>query len=176
MEEEKRRNPKKEHKIGLYEFPRPLYYRNGGMFMSRRSIEVLAKRAGIAMMCLALIFSCFGCSSSSGDGDSQSSDNVQNDSQYSNTQPPKGEDKSTPTNDTAVGLKNIKIDSATAELTDEQKAVIEYFDEDYLSLTDYEFMRRYPNLFQGAQVTVYGAVIKVLRWIATPMSLLFGQM
>ncbi len=128
--------------------------------MSRRSIEVFAKRLGIAMMCLVMIFSCFGCSSGGENG--QSSSNAQNDSQYGNAQAKKSKDKSTPTNDTAVGLKNIKIDSATAELTDEQKAVIEYFDEDYLALTDYEFMRRYPNLFQGAQVTVYGAVIKVL--------------
>lgn len=49
---------------------------------------------------------------------------------------------STPENDTDVGLKNIKIDTAEVNLTDEQKAVLEYFDNDYLPIPSYEFLRR----------------------------------
>ena len=37
---------------------------------------------------------------------------------------------STPKNDTDVGLRNIKIDTAEAKLTDEQKMIIEYFVDD----------------------------------------------
>ena len=69
---------------------------------------------------------------------------------------------STPDNDTDVGLKNIKIDTAEQELTDEQKKVIEYFDGDYLDVPSYEFLRRYPNVFQDAQINVWGTVIKVV--------------
>ncbi len=69
---------------------------------------------------------------------------------------------STPENDTDVGLKNIKIDTAEWTLTDEQKAVLEYFDDDYLAVPSYEFLRRYPNVFQGAQLTVWGTVKKVI--------------
>lgn len=68
----------------------------------------------------------------------------------------------TPENDTGVGLKNIKIDTTDRELTDEQKAVISYFDNDYLYVGDYEFLRRYPNIFQNAQIELYGMVVKVL--------------
>lgn len=68
----------------------------------------------------------------------------------------------TPENDTGIGLKNIKIDTQDRELTDEQKAVITYFDNDYLVVSNYEFLRRYPNIFQDAQVTVDGVVQKVL--------------
>ena len=70
--------------------------------------------------------------------------------------------KSTPQNDTDVGLKNIKIDTADYKLTDVQKTVLKYFDDDYLQVPNYEFLRRYPNVFQGAQLTVWGTVKKVI--------------
>lgn len=71
-------------------------------------------------------------------------------------------DVSTPENDTDIGLKNIKIDSSERDLTDEQKAVVQYFDNDYLTVGSYEFLRRYPNIFQNAQVSVTGMVTKIL--------------
>lgn len=43
---------------------------------------------------------------------------------------------STPENDTDIGLKNIKIDSTEANLTEEQKTVIQYFDNDYIRYKD----------------------------------------
>lgn len=67
-----------------------------------------------------------------------------------------------PENDYADGLKNIKVDSDVYNLTDEQKNLIEYFDCDYLQSTDYEFMRRYPNIFEGAQITTIGMVKKII--------------
>lgn len=70
--------------------------------------------------------------------------------------------ESTPENDTDIGLNNIKIDSKEANLTDSQKAVIQYFDNDYLEIPNYEFLRRYPNVFQDSQVTIYGCVKKVI--------------
>lgn len=62
---------------------------------------------------------------------------------------------STPTNDTDLGLKNVKIDTAEANLTKEQKAVIAYFDSDYFSAPYVEFLRRYPSVFNGAQMQFY---------------------
>ena len=69
---------------------------------------------------------------------------------------------STPENDTDVGLKNIKIDTAEMSLSDEQEAVIKYFDDDYLYVPSYEFLRRYPNVFTGAQLTIWGSIKKVI--------------
>ena len=69
---------------------------------------------------------------------------------------------STPENDTDIGLKNIKIDDTSIDLTEEQKMVLEYFDDDYLTVPSYEFLRRYPDVFDGAQLRIWGTVSKVL--------------
>lgn len=74
---------------------------------------------------------------------------------------------STPEKDTDLGLKNIKIDTPEQELTESQKAVIEYFDNDYLDVPSYEFLRRYPNVFQDTQLTVWGTVKKVISLDST---------
>lgn len=65
-------------------------------------------------------------------------------------------------NDTDVGLRNIKIDTAALSLSESQKEVMEYFDDDYFSVPSYEFLRRYPNVFQGTQMHVWGTVVKVI--------------
>lgn len=65
-------------------------------------------------------------------------------------------------NDTDTGLRNIKIDTAEAKLSAEQKMIIEYFDEDYLTVPEYEFLRRYPNVYSEAQLRLGGTVKKVL--------------
>lgn len=69
---------------------------------------------------------------------------------------------STPENDTDLGLKNIKIDAADVVLTEEQTAVLEYFDTDYLEYPNYEFLRRYPVIFEGAQLHLWGSVKKII--------------
>ena len=65
-------------------------------------------------------------------------------------------------NDTLIGLKNIKIDTKDRELSESEKAVITYFDNDYLLVTNYDFLRRYPNIFQDTQISVKGEVKKVV--------------
>lgn len=67
-----------------------------------------------------------------------------------------------PLNDRDFGLKNVKIDSSDQNLTEEQKLVLQYFDDDYLFIPDYEFIRRYPDIFEDAQVTIRGSVSQVL--------------
>ena len=64
--------------------------------------------------------------------------------------------------DTDIGLRNIKIDTAQAELSEVQKMILAYFDEDYLTVPNYEFLRRYPNVYAGAQLNIGGFVKKVL--------------
>lgn len=39
---------------------------------------------------------------------------------------------------------------------------MEYFDDDYLTVPSYEFLRRYPDVFDGAQLCIWGTVKKVL--------------
>lgn len=75
-------------------------------------------------------------------------------------------------NDLELGLRNIKINDEEMELTEQQKAVISYFDNDYLGFPDYEFLRRYPNIFQDAQITAYGKVLKVISMDSNSYELL----
>lgn len=69
---------------------------------------------------------------------------------------------STPDNDTDIGLKTVKVDWAESKMTDEQKNVLKYFDNDYLDAYDYEFLRRYPQVFDNAQVAMSGTIKKVI--------------
>lgn len=65
-------------------------------------------------------------------------------------------------NDFDIGLRNIKIDNDELNLTDEQKTVISYFDEDYLDFPDYDSLRKYPTIFENAQISAFGKVLKVI--------------
>ena len=69
---------------------------------------------------------------------------------------------STPQNDTDIGLKNVKIDTAQAELTDEQKVILNYFDSDYLDVPDAEFLQRYPKVYSGTNVHLDADVVRIL--------------
>lgn len=74
---------------------------------------------------------------------------------------------STPENDTDMGLRGIKVDTAEYALTDEQKAVIEYFDNDYFFIdndTGYEFLQRYPQVYEGSQIELMGIIKKVISY------------
>jgi hypothetical protein len=105
-----------------------------------------------------------GCSSSGGSTQTDNSGSAptkENDSSNQDVTPT-ATVVSTPENDSEVGLKNIKIDTTERELTDQQKAVITYFDNDYLEVPSYEFLRRYPTIFQDAQIEFYGMVVKVI--------------
>lgn len=127
------------------------------------------KKLGALLLALVLLFSVFtGCSSSGeaisggGSGDVPAESGNASVAPGDEVEPINSVSVCTPENDMGIGLKNIKIDTTDRELTDEQKAVIAYFDNDYLSITDYEFLRRYPTIFQNAQIELYGMVVKVL--------------
>ena len=59
-----------------------------------------------------------------------------------------------------VGLKNVKVDSSS-DLTEAQKIVLQYYDNDYLAL-NYEAMARYPTVYEGAQLAFHGIVEKII--------------
>lgn len=73
--------------------------------------------------------------------------------------------------DTELGLSNVKI-NGDIDLSEEQKLVLQYFDEDYLLINDYEFMKRYPQIFEGAQIKTTGTVKKVLESTDTDYKIL----
>ena len=64
--------------------------------------------------------------------------------------------------DTEVGLKNIKVDSNNT-MTEDQKVVAQYFDNDYIDITNYEFLARYPSIFENAQICFSGTVKKIIK-------------
>lgn len=70
---------------------------------------------------------------------------------------------STAENDRDLGLKFTKIDNNSINLTDDQKAILEYFDYDYLDATNYEFLQRYPQVFKGTQIFTSGKVEKIIK-------------
>lgn len=66
--------------------------------------------------------------------------------------------------DHGLGLKLTKVQD-TEGLTEQQQKVVQYFDDDYIALSDihaYEFLKRYPDVFKGAQIQVTGTVKKVI--------------
>lgn len=114
------------------------------------------------LLCLAIVFSIAGCSSKTLDNAHESSTISVNTDNESSNLPTNASSDSSPENDTDVGLKVIKIDSQDSNLTEDQKAVVEYFDTDYLEIYNYEAMRRYPQIFDGTQINVTGIVLKVI--------------
>ena len=127
------------------------------------------KNIRLTLVCLLLasmLFSVAGCSSNNSDtgdtGDVNTSGETVSPPEISHGGSTVAPTTGTPENDTATGLKVIKIDTTGASLTDEQKAVVEYFDADYLINFDYEAIRRYPQIFDGSQVNVSGSVLKVV--------------
>lgn len=78
-----------------------------------------------------------------------------------------------PKNDTGITVENssisfanMKIDNKKLNLTDEQIAVLKYFDNDYFCPTfcDYDGLQKFPDVYKGAQVnmgTTY--VTKILK-------------
>ena len=132
------------------------------------------KKKIVALVLTGVVLCTAGC------GGQKQQDVISNPSQVVDTTPNAGQEltkeqkeaqeafaNSTAENDTDVGLKNIKIDTADYSLTDEQKAVLAYFDNDYLSVAEYvggyEHIRRYPQVFDGAQLQLDGIVKKVVN-------------
>lgn len=74
----------------------------------------------------------------------------------------KKEDNSSPSNDLDLGLKSVKIDNVEEELTEQQKVVLQYFDNDYIDANNYEFLMRYPQIYEGSQIKFHGEVVKII--------------
>ena len=67
-------------------------------------------------------------------------------------------------NDTDIGLKNIKFDTARGDLSDAEKMVAEYFNKDYLFVNSIEALQRYNKIFDDALIQGYVAVDKVISY------------
>ncbi|MBR2937297.1 MAG: hypothetical protein IKB80_02215 [Oscillospiraceae bacterium] len=131
-------------------------------------MNIITKKTLVLLLAFILLFTC-GCGKKNNDSTKPTSNLSKPDINADNIpiETASSEEKeafanSTPKNDTDVGLRNIKIDTAEAKLTDEQKMIIEYFDDDYLTVPSYEFLRRYPNVYQNAQLNIGGIVKKVI--------------
>lgn len=61
-----------------------------------------------------------------------------------------------------LGLKLVSVDEAADFLTDEQKSALQYFGQTNYFNVDYEFLQRYPQIYEGAEIVVTGQVKKVL--------------
>lgn len=61
-----------------------------------------------------------------------------------------------------VSWANMKIDNKKLKLTDEQKAVLTYFDDDYFDIYSTKDLQKYPDIYKNAQISFMGTVIKLL--------------
>lgn len=66
--------------------------------------------------------------------------------------------------DTELGLKNIKIDNSQEDLTKEQKEIVRYFSGDYMFVNSIEALQRYNRIFDGALVSCFVNVAKVISY------------
>jgi len=65
--------------------------------------------------------------------------------------------------DSIISWANMKIDNPDLNLTEEQKAVVKYFDKDYFWVGDYyENLQKYPKAFRNAQISFLGQVKKII--------------
>ena len=76
----------------------------------------------------------------------------------------KEEIKVSPSYKSSVGISNWKIDDNSLNLTEREKTLLEYFDDNYFFLDKYEFLQRYPEAYEGLQVIFYGTVKKILKY------------
>lgn len=74
------------------------------------------------------------------------------------------------TDDTSVGVNSMHINDES--LSDKQKLLIGYTDDNYFSLTQYELLQRYPDAFNDARVAFYGKVTKIIKADDTSYELL----
>ena len=59
----------------------------------------------------------------------------------------------------SISFANMKLDNDKLHLTEEQKEVLKYFDNDYFDIQDYDSLQRYPDVYKGAQIS-FGAYVK----------------
>lgn len=85
----------------------------------------------------------------------------------------KSEDKTAALDsDNGIGLRNIKVDSSDIK-TEKQKIIAQYFDNDYIDITDYfENLARYPSIFEGSQICFTGTIQKIIKSTDTDYEML----
>lgn len=64
---------------------------------------------------------------------------------------------------TLISFSNMKIDNPDLNLTEKQKEVLQYFDNDYFAIENYENLQRYPNIYKGSQIMFTGQIKKVIK-------------
>ena len=69
-----------------------------------------------------------------------------------------GQNEST---DNSIGVNSMHVNDEN--LTEEQKMLISYTDDNYFSLNHYELLQRYPDAFNNAQFVFTGQVTKVIK-------------
>ena len=62
-----------------------------------------------------------------------------------------------------ISWANMKVDNPDLNLTEEQLQVVKYFDNDYITVSDYDNLQRYPKIFRNAQICFPSIVVKVLQ-------------
>ena len=62
-----------------------------------------------------------------------------------------------------VSWANLQIDDDNLKLTEDQKKLVEYYDNNYFSIRNYELLQRHPKLITGAKIQFWGTVEKVLN-------------
>lgn len=67
-------------------------------------------------------------------------------------------------NDTDIGLKNIKFDTAQGDISDTEKLIAEYFNNDYLFVNSIEALQRYNKIFDNSLIQSYVYVEKVISY------------
>ncbi len=67
----------------------------------------------------------------------------------------------TPANDTALGLMNVKIQDSP-NLNETQKLLLQYFDTDYFR-APYSSLQRYPQVYKNAQINFLCYVTKIIE-------------
>jgi hypothetical protein len=63
----------------------------------------------------------------------------------------------------SISFANMKLDNDKLHLTDEQKEVLKYFDNDYFRVYSYEDLQRYPDVYKGAQIEIGAVVEKIIK-------------
>ena len=65
--------------------------------------------------------------------------------------------------DSSIGDGLSSVDDQDSQLTERQKIVLQYFDDNYASVYDYSYLKRYPDLFKQAKISLEVKVEKVLK-------------
>lgn len=72
----------------------------------------------------------------------------------------------------SISFANMKLDNTSLNLSDAQKDVLRYFDNDYFGGIEYDDLQRYPDLFQGSQISFSGEIKKIVKSTDTEYEML----